>query len=179
MHRILTSKVESIPHGYGLDLTGDDVRDIPPFNRWGYLPPGVHDACFELVIQRFATNSVRRNLCQRLQRFLLLVIDSKCYSYAYIGGEITTVEASPKELDVILQTRDKYGPDVFRAIEPLLNIGLDAIYEKYSVRLHFWCQGFPEGIDDFRDYFQYIRPQEDCPVGIVAGAKRGIVGVKL
>ena len=179
MHRISHSIVKLIPADYGSVLTDDAVLDLPSFNRWGYLPDGVHDACFELVIQRFATNSVRRTLCQRLQRFLLLVIDGRSCSHAYISGEFTTDETYPKEIEVILQTRDKYGPEAFQAIEPIVSLGLDTIHEKYSVRLHFWCEGFPKGINDFQDYFQHIRPQETYPLGIAAGVKKGIVRIRL
>lgn len=179
MHRISHDTVKLIPPNYDTCLADDTVTDLPPFNRWGYLPDGVHDACFELVIQRFATNSIRRTLCQRLQRFLLLVIDSKSCSHAYLSGEFTTANASPKEIGVILQTRDKYGPEAFQAIEPILSIGLETIYEKYSVRLHFWCEGFPEGINDIRDYFQHIRSQEKYPLGIAAGVKKGVVRIRL
>jgi len=157
----------------------DDVLDIPPFDRWGYLPDGTHDACFELVVQRFATNPTRSVLCQRLQRFLLMVIDSKNYSHAYIGGEFTTAKASPKEIEVILQTRDKYGPEAFQAIDSTLKPGLEAIYKKYSVRLHFWCEGFPEGVNGFQDHFQCILPQETYPIGIAAGVKKGILRIRL
>jgi hypothetical protein len=179
MHRILENKVNLISCDYRLDQTPDVAWELPPFNHWGYLPPGMHETCFERVIERFATNPTRKGLCQRLQKLLLLVIDSKCFSYAYLGGEFTTAQASPKEIDVILQTCSEYGPEVFQAIEPFLVTGLDVIHERYSVRLHFWSQGFPSGINDFRDFFQYIRPKEAFPLGIAAGAKRGIVGIRL
>ncbi len=179
MHRPLNLQVESIPFAYDLDQRGEEALEIPPFNRWGYLPRGVYDACFEQVIQRFATDPTRKTLCQRLEKFLLMVIDGNSYSHAYIGGDFTTTKTSPKETAVILQTRDRYGPEAFRAIEPLLNLGLEAIFKKYSVRLNFWCPGFPVGINDFRDYFESMRPNEVFPVGMSAGVKKGVVAIKL
>jgi hypothetical protein len=179
MNRISHRKVELIPPDYRSGLPDDSILDLPPFNRWGYLPDGVHDACFESVLQRFATNPIRRTLCQRLQRFLLLVIDSKSCSHAYIAGGFTTAKSSPKDIDVILQTRAKYGPEAFRAMEPFFSIGLDTIYQKYSVHLHFWCEGFPHGICDFRDYFQCLRYEEASSLGITTGVKKGIVRIEL
>jgi hypothetical protein len=179
MNRTVENKVNSIPCDYGPDQRPDEVSKLPPFNHWGFLPPGVHETCFERVIERFSTNPNREWLCQRLQKFLLLVIDSKCFSYAYIGGEFTTAETSPKEIEVLLQTCSEYGPEVFHAIEPFLVTGLDVIHERYSVRLHFWSRGLAGGINDFRDYFQFVRPTEAFPLGIEAGAKRGIVGIRL
>jgi len=40
----------------------DQVQNLPVFNRWGNLPQGVHDTCFEELIQRFATNPIRKAL---------------------------------------------------------------------------------------------------------------------
>jgi hypothetical protein len=64
-------------------------------------------------------------------------------------------------------------------MEPFFAEGLDTIVAKYSVHLHFWCEGFPGGLNDFRRFFQYLRPQDAAPLGLKEGAKKGIVKVKL
>jgi hypothetical protein len=56
---------------------------------------------------------------------------------------------------------------------------MDTIYANYSVHLHFWCEGFPGGLSDFRRFFQYLRPQDAAPLGLREGAKKGIVRIKL
>ena len=85
----------------------------------------------------------------------------------------------PEDIDVILQTRAAYGPDAFIAMEPFFAEGIDKIFDRYSVHLHFWCEGFPGGISDFRRFFQYLRPQDAAPRGLKEGAKKGIVRISL
>jgi len=162
-----------------IDSPAGDLLEIPPFNRLGHLPPGIHYACFETVIQRFATNAARKALFKRLEQFLLMVIDSNRYSHAYLGGDLTTALNSPKEIDVILQTQDSYGLHAFRAIEPLMDMGLDTIHKKYAVRLHFWCRGIPAENDDSQDYSGSICFTESLPLSTRTGAERGIVGIEL
>ncbi len=80
---------------------------------------------------------------------------------------------------MILQTRASYSPEAFCAMEPFFAEGLEKILEKYSVHLHFWCEGFPGGLNDFRRFFQYLRPQDAAPLGLKEGAKKGIVRIAL
>ncbi len=153
--------------------------EIPPFNRWGCLPDGVHDACFEAVLERFSSGAARKVLCHRLQKFLLLVIDTNSCSHAYFSGDFVTAAPAPKEIEVTLQTRAPYGPDAFQAIEPLVALGLDKILEKYAVRLQLWCRGLPQGIEDFHDYLGQARATAASTPGIAGGVKRGIVRITL
>ncbi len=160
-------------------ILNDSVLEIPALNRWGYLPEGVHDACFEEVIKRFATNSIRNALCHRLEKFLLTAIDSKSYSYAYIGGEFTTGKPSPREIDLILQAHTKLGPSAFPAIKPFLKLGLDTIRKTYSVRLRFWSESSLEGVAPFGDYFQDVLPDRSNFITIAPKGKRGLIRVQL
>jgi hypothetical protein len=90
-----------------------------------------------------------------------------------------TDKSFPEDIDVILQTRVAYGPGAFLAMEPFFAEGFDTIFDKYSVHLHFWCEGFPGGVSDFRRFFQYLRPQDAAPRGLKEGAKKGIVRISL
>jgi hypothetical protein len=152
---------------------------LPPLNYHGCLPEGVHDCSFEQLRERFAINPKRVQLWERLQEFLRWVLSTGKFSHAYIDGGFITNKALPEDVDVILQTRASYGPEAFCAMEPFFAEGLDVIFEKYSVHLHFWCEGFPGGLSDFRRFFQYLRPQDAAPLGLREGARKGIVRIKL
>jgi hypothetical protein len=152
---------------------------LPPLNYHGCLPEGVHDCTFAQLRERFATNPARERLWERLQEFLSWARSMGEFSHAYIDGGFITNKTLPEDVDVILQTRAPYGPDAFCAMEPFFTEGLGAIFEKYSVHLHFWCEGFPGGLSDFRRFFQYLRPQDAAPLGLKEGAKKGIVRIKL
>jgi hypothetical protein len=99
--------------------------------------------------------------------------------HAYIDGGFISNKSSPEDIDVILLTRASYGAAAFAAMEPFFAVGIDVIYAKYSVHLHFWCEGFPGGMSDFRRFFQYLRPQDAAPLGLREGARKGIVRIKL
>jgi hypothetical protein len=157
----------------------DALPPLPPFNYHGYLPEGVHDTTLNQLHIRLAINPRREVLWRKLGEFLEWAVSTNTFSHAYIDGGFITAKANPEDIDVILQTRAKYGIEAFAAMEPFFARGLDLIYTKYSVHLHFWCEGFPGGMSDFRRFFQYLRPQDAAPLGLMEGARKGIVRIKL
>jgi hypothetical protein len=152
---------------------------LPSLNYHGYLPEGIHDSTLEVMQERFVINPQRKLLWDRLQKFLQWAREKAAFSHVYVDGGFITSKAVPEDIDVILQPSAPYGPEAFRAMEPFFAEGIDAIYARYSVHLHFWCEGFPGGMSDFRRFFQYLRPQEAAPRGLREGARKGIVRVKL
>jgi hypothetical protein len=152
---------------------------LPKFNYHGLLPEGVHDCRLEDLPERIVTNPQRELLWKNLQAFLEWVRAMDQFSYAYIDGGFITDKIFPEDIDVILQTRVAYGPGAFLAMEPFFAEGFDKIFDKYAVHLHFWCEGFPGGVSDFRRFFQYLRPQDAAPRGLKEGAKKGIVRISL
>jgi hypothetical protein len=157
----------------------ETLPPLPPFTYHGYLPEGVHDTTLEELHERLAFNPHRVMLWGRLREFLDWAIATKTFSFAYIDGGFITNKAQPEDIDVILQTSAGYGMEAFAAMEPFFATGMDVIHEKYSVHLHFWCEGFPGGVSDFRRFFQYLRPQDAAPKGLKEGAKKGITRIKL
>jgi hypothetical protein len=155
------------------------MEPLPALTYHGYLPTGVHECSFEELEKRFATNAARITLCHRLADFLRWAGSTGSFSEAYIDGGFITDKALPEDIDVILQTKVNYGPAAFSAMEPFFAKGLDTILREYSVHLHFWCEGFPAGMSDFRCFFQYLRPQDAAPKGLKEGARKGIVRLKL
>jgi hypothetical protein len=160
-------------------MESENPPPLPPFNYHGYLPEGVHDSTIEELRQRFVFNPERRALWERLKNFHEWVMSTGAFSHAYIDGGFITSKSRPEDIDVILQTRASYGVEAFSAMETFFAAGLDVIYANYSVHLHFWCEGFPGGLSDFRRFFQYLRPQDAAPLGLREGARKGIVRIKL
>ena len=157
----------------------DALPPLPPFNYHGYLPEGVHDTTLDQLRGRLAFNPKRVELWDGLQDFLRWAVATGRFSHAYIDGGFITDKSNPEDIDVILQTRAAYGTAAFAAMEPFFAMGMDEIYTKYSVHLHFWCEGFPGGLSDFRRFFQYLRPQDAAPLGLREGARKGIVRITL
>lgn len=157
----------------------DAPAPLSPFNYHGFLPEGVHDTTLDALRERLVFNPKRAVLWDRLQEFLRWAGAADAFSHAYIDGGFITNKSTPEDIDVILQTRASYGAQAFAAMEPFFAMGIDVIYAKYSVHLHFWCEGFPGGMSDFRRFFQYLRPQDAAPRGLREGARKGIVRIKL
>ncbi len=155
------------------------LPSLPPFNYHGYLPEGVHDSSLKSLRERFVFNAQRTVLWEKLEHFLQWATATGGFSYAYIDGGFITNKPAPEDIDVILQTKVRYGPEAFAAMEPFFARGIDAIYREHSVHLHFWCEGFPGGLSDFRRFFQYLRPQDAAPLGLREGARKGIVRIAL
>jgi hypothetical protein len=152
---------------------------LPKFTYHGLLPEGVHDCELDDLQERLATNPQRELLWKRLVSFTEWAKSTDQFTCAYIDGGFITDKIFPEDIDIILQTRASYGPDAFIAMEPFFAEGMDTILQKYSVHLHFWCEGFPGGVSDFRRFFQYLRPQDAAPRGLKEGAKKGIVRIAL
>jgi hypothetical protein len=160
-------------------MESDPPPPLPPFNYHGYLPEGVHDTTWEQLHARLVFNSKRQVLWERFQLFLRWAVETNSFSQVYINGGFLTNKSQPEDIDVILQTREPYGAQAFAAMEPFFAKGMDAIYAQYSVHLHFWCEGFPGGLSDFRLFFQYLRPQDAAPLGLKEDARKGIVRITL
>jgi hypothetical protein len=152
---------------------------LPSFNYHGFLPEGVHPTTLGELQERFATNPKREILFGKLQKFLEWASATNQFARVYINGGFITGKSDPEDVDVILETRAHFGPDAFSAMEPFFTHGIEAIHQTYSVHLHFWCEGFPGGMSDFRRFFQYLRPQDAAPLGLKEGARKGIVQLAL
>jgi hypothetical protein len=150
---------------------------LPPLNRHGFLPEGIHTTTLTELEVRFVTTPIRKIAWLRLLTFLRDSVESTDFSYIYLGGGFISAVESPSDVDVILQTRAAFGLEAFKAMEPFFARGLDAINRNHGIHLHFWCEGSPTDIQDFRYFFQNIRPGSASPLEDPAEPKRGIVRV--
>jgi hypothetical protein len=150
---------------------------LPPLSGHGFLPEGIHATTLTELELRFATTPIRKIAWQRLLTFLRDRVESKDFSYIYLGGGFISSVESPSDVDVILQTRAAFGPNAFKAMEPFFARGLDTIFRNHGIHLHFWCEGSPTDIQDFRYFFQNIRPGSASPLENPEEPKRGIVRV--
>lgn len=99
------------------------------------------------------TNAHRRDLWFKLIAFLSWPIMAAKFSQLYVDGGFASSKESPNDVDIVLQTREAYGPAAFKAIEPFFAVGLDSILATFNVHVHFWMENAPPGIVDFRAFF--------------------------
>lgn len=152
---------------------------LPPLLDTGWLPSGVHDAEWEEIDELFGATPRRRKMLARLLAFLHWANREAQFNHAYLGGGFISQKPTPGDIDLVLETRAPYGPDSLNAMAPLMRHGFDRIFDQYGVHLHFWAEGFPAGIHDFRRFFQYVSPREAGADHDLRGAVKGIVKLPL
>jgi hypothetical protein len=138
---------------------------LPPFEDSGNLPPGIHEASWDEIAERYGATSHRRDLLDGLKRALDWLRRAGCRR-AYINGSFVTDKETPSDFDVCWEESN---------VDPLL---LDSALVDFSdlrraQKAKFGGELFPAslpagpGYADFVDYFQHD-PDTDQPKGIVA-----------
>ena len=133
---------------------------IPDFNKNGNLPPGIHYATIEQVLERYnrPRYGARLTCSTSLKLFFSIVI--KFAMGFYINGSYITSKIAPSDIDIALVLPDDigYDSDYVRQLNRLEKERKDLHVFPYrvngdSARLHnmveFWCRdrdGNPKGI---------------------------------
>ena len=140
----------------------------------GMLPAGVHDLTLDQLRPLVCTNFHRQAMWFRLVSFIVLPVLLRRFSYVYVGGGYLTDAPEPRDIDVIMETKDPYGPEAFAVVERFFLAGLDNIRDIYTVDLHFWMEGAPNSLADYRTFFQYNRmePRKEPLFSPVKGLAR-------
>jgi hypothetical protein len=149
------------------------------FTSQGFLLPGIHTATFGEAEQLLAFNASRRAQWLQLERFIEWVRSSNHFACIYLDGGFVSRKQKPEDIDCILQSRAPYGTSALESMIPYFSYGLDRILREYSVHLHFWAEGFPGGVQDFRMFFQYVRPREAAESSLTPHERKGILRLNL
>lgn len=72
---------------------------IPPFSPEGNLPPGIHEATWQEIQERFGWNTERQRMLEGLRKALLILKEAGCQT-AYINGSFVTTKDIPNDFDV-------------------------------------------------------------------------------
>lgn len=141
---------------------------IPEFDDSGNLLPGVHDATWNELVQRFGWTSRRRELLDGLKAALETLCEAGCRQ-VFINGSFITDKDEPGDIDVAW---DPDGVDVDRLleIEPVFG---DFADRRAAQKAKFRCEFFPSSStadlvgNTFLEFFQ-IDKETEAPKGIVA-----------
>jgi hypothetical protein len=77
---------------------------IPPFEESGLLPPGVHEAIWQEIADRFGGNERREALLDGLRLALLALKEAGC-RVAYVDGSFVTESETPGDFDACWDPR--------------------------------------------------------------------------
>lgn len=137
---------------------------IPPFDRRGNLPPGIHEANWDELETRFNDSPRRVELLAGFREALAALRDAGCRT-AYIDGSFVTAKEDPGDFDACWEA---VGVDA-SLLDPVL---LDLAPPRTAQRERFGGELFPASfVADpgsralFLDFFQRDRDGE--PKGIV------------
>src|SRR6266446_2554953 len=91
---------------------------LPALLPNGYLPSGVHEATLSEVVERFGTNTQRRQvLASRLQELVSLTRATRKLRCMFIWGSFVTNKSFPRDLDVFLLMQEGFDRE-FSALLP-------------------------------------------------------------
>jgi hypothetical protein len=138
---------------------------IPELDARGELPPGIHDASWDEIVSRYATNTRRGELLGGLLDALHSLKAAGCTT-AYLDGSFVTAKEHPGDFDACWESR---GVDAAR-LDPEL---LDFSDARAAQKARYGGELFPVEASaepagtTFLDYFQRDRESGE-PKGIIA-----------
>ena len=142
----------------------------------GYLEPGIHDCTLDELQMLTFTNNHRCALGAKLLNFLDWPTGLQGFAHIYIGGGFLSSRPAPRDVDLVLETKNRFGSEAFATVEPFFRMGLGQIFEQYSIHLHFWMEGAPAPLLDYRSFFQQSNPEDPRDFDI---DRKGIVRLSL
>ena len=77
---------------------------IPPFNQYGLLPPGIHSASLEELVQKFGFSSKRQDLIEQGLKPVVERLKALGVRDVYLNGSFTTSKPSPGDIDAYVLT---------------------------------------------------------------------------
>ena len=132
---------------------------IPAFEESGDLPPGIHFATLEEVLERFGGESrARKEATAKLLRILRLTRQSGLVDRFVVFGSYVTDKAGPRDIDIVLVLKDNLDAN---ALDPEMRLLLD--HEKADAEFGasvFWIRPgllIDETVDNFVRYWQTKR----------------------
>ena len=144
---------------------------LPPSNEMGDLPPGVHLAILDEIIDSFGYGSEQRQLVtRRLLHIHTLAARTGYLDRMIIFGSYVTDKASPNDVDIILVMKDDFRLENC-SIEAKGLFDHSTAQARYGASI-FWVRPgllIRETIENFISYWQIKRD----------GSKRGIVEVMI
>jgi hypothetical protein len=144
---------------------------IPLFQDDGNLPPGIHEAAWYEVEQKFGTDHHRKRLLGGLRRVLETLAAAGCRT-AYLDGSFVTTKTIPSDFDGAWEMTD-VDLQQLQALEPLL---FDFSNRRAAQKAKYFGEMFPAQFGETgsgRTFLEFFQQDKDT------GAAKGIVAIDL
>lgn len=144
---------------------------LPPLNKLGLLPQGVHQGTLCHIATQFARSPYRIDLFSSVKCFIDTELKSACSGLTLVmGGSFFSDKELPNDIEMTVQLPLDY-PKLAQAIE--LCSDRDRLKEQYKVDFYPSIKGQ----NDFVGFFQYVGPKTGLTKGIDEKTLRGVVEV--
>jgi hypothetical protein len=145
------------------------VSEIPEFDEYGNLPPGVHFCQWEEFVDRFGTTAKRLNLISGLELAMTQLKAAGCRTI-YIDGSFVTIESEPNDFDACYD-RETVDMAYLRVNAPILFDRRNRNAQKARYKGEVFPSDEPVGNyrDNSFDFFQKDRKKN----------KKGIIAIDL
>lgn len=140
---------------------------------------GIHDCEFDEIAAVFVYNEQRQLVWTGFLAFIDRVKPIPEINIIYIDGGFVTNNEHPKDVDVIVEYPDFQAMMRLLLVEQPFLRDRNQIKVDYKVDLLPCLPQLPSGVNDLREYFQYLRPEEALRKGLPKGAKKGILRVAI
>lgn len=140
---------------------------LPDFIENGNLPPGVHDATWQDITERFGYNTHRRRLIEGLRNALLSLKHAGC-KQIYLNGSFVTDKTFPGDFDCCWDEEEVDGG----LLDPVLLMFDDG---RAAQKAKFLGELFPAHAAGSRDKIFVDFFQQDKN----SGEPKGIVSINL
>jgi hypothetical protein len=138
---------------------------IPPFNRYGLLPRGIHNAHWAEFAKRLGWNAHRQELLAGMKVGLVLLRDAGA-EIAYVDGSFVTAKDVPEDFDVCW------------AIEGVKRSLLDPVFlafenQRAAQKARFKGEFLPawSDADGMRTYLEFFQIDKE------SGRRKGIIAL--
>lgn len=141
---------------------------LPDFDENGNLPPGVHEAIWDEVVERFGETDHRRQLLRGLRAALDSLKAAGC-KRAYIDGSLITDKVVPNDFDGCWDA-DGVTPE---RLDPIL---LDFSAGRAAQKAKFLGEFFiaeTRGLGAGRTFLEFFQQDKET------GDPKGIIGIDL
>lgn len=126
----------------------------------------------------FVYNERRRSIWRGFLEFHHLLKPVSELDLMYVDGGFVTNNELPKDVDVVIEFPDAATFLRLRAAHRFLG---DRTYvqDTYKVDMLPCLPVLPPGVNDLREFFQYVRTEDALRRGLPVGAKKGILRISI
>ena len=131
-----------------------------------YLPLGLHDCTLQELKKSFGNNSRRRELTDKLEKYIGKVKKAGISGWLIINGSFVTSKNNPIDIDVVLITKGNYPPPRPITSEEYEIISPRVAREQFELHLFVRINANPNS-NDMITFFSGVREDPKTRKGLL------------